>query len=460
MKLTRNPTTDANPNLRGEKHYFTVENAPALMLEAMDELLEKDGWENDSCPCYDDGFGCGWWIDVEEIAAFKADYKRLKGEVAAYVNSKMAQHQGDTLDAMPVEDVEVVARVVRQVARDLRSKQESLSALRAIGTTRAIIMNPYYNTYRPLSQKGWELIHAVLMVGSMEDVISWLYALERNCEASTERRPAIAKLMQNVPGATHEEAHRAIRAANNIYDRAFQMLHDYQAAKEAHAEALAMNDAFDRSFHRRAANWGAMDWMSREIELEKAHEAALAMDATFEENLVFLATPDMADIWYKHTDTLKARILAAAHAEALALDAEFGNPARFEYVNANGHKQSQLLKEAHAEALEISELVSLGCDAPCFMLHLIIKRQAGGYAVGVTDIPPRVTYNPLAASFWEVMPDLSGRPKDERETRSKMRQFMRDGDSIISIGDAIAETMRFALGANWIEIVRRWEMGK
>ena len=388
MKLTRNPTTDANPNLRGEKHYFTVENAPALMLEAMDELLEKAGWENDSCPCYDDGFGCGWWIDVEEVASFKADYKRLKGEVAAYVNSKMAQHQGDTLDAMPVEDVEVVARVVRQVARDLRSKQESLSALRAIGTTRAIIMNPYYNTYRPLSQKGWELIHAVLMVGSLEDVISWLYALERNCEASTERRPAIAKLMQNVPGATHEEAHRAIRAANNIYDRAFQMLHDYQAAKEAHAEALAMNDAFDRSFHRRAANWGAMDWMSREIELEKAHEealaldvvfrkakarydhfwgaysyykrrelvekahdAALAMDATFEENLVFLATPDMADIWYKHTDILKARILAAAHAEALALDAEYGYPARFEYVNANGHKQVQLLAAAHKAAL-------------------------------------------------------------------------------------------------------------
>lgn len=324
MKLTRNTTTDANPDLRGRKHYFTIDNAPAIMLEAMDELLEKAGWENDGCPCYDDGFGCGWWIDIEEVAAFKADYKRLKGEVAAYV---------------------------------------------------------------------------------------------------ARRQDAIDKLLQNVPGATYEEADRAIRAANNHFGYALNTLRGFQTAKEA-------------------------------------HKAALIDDATFEENLVFLATPDMADIWNKHGDTLKVRILAAAHAEALALDAEFGNPARFEYVNANGHKQSQLLKEAHAEALEISELVSLGCDAPCFMLHLIIKRQAGGYAVGVTDIPPRVTYNPLAASFWEVMPDLSGRPKDERETRSKMRQFMRDGDSIISIGDAIAETMRFALGANWIEIVRRWEMGK
>lgn len=87
------------------------------------------------------------------------------------------------------------------------------------------------------------------------------------------------------------------------------------------------------------------------IRLEVAHEAALAMDATFEENLVFLATPDMADIWYKHTDILKARILAAAHAEALALDVEYGYPARFEYVNANGHKQMQLLAAAHKAAL-------------------------------------------------------------------------------------------------------------
>lgn len=50
----------------------------------------------------------------------------------------------------------------------------------------------------------------------------------------------------------------------------------------AHVEALGMNAAFDSSFHRRAANWGAMDAMSRWIELEKAHSEALEMDEVIE----------------------------------------------------------------------------------------------------------------------------------------------------------------------------------
>lgn len=47
-----------------------------------------------------------------------------------------------------------------------------------------------------------------------------------------------------------------------------------------HAEALSMNDAFDTSFHRRAANWGAMDSMSKWIEIDKAHEEALRINGT------------------------------------------------------------------------------------------------------------------------------------------------------------------------------------
>lgn len=43
----------------------------------------------------------------------------------------------------------------------------------------------------------------------------------------------------------------------------------------AHTEALAINAAFDSSFHRRAANLGAMDMLSREVALEKAHQEAL-----------------------------------------------------------------------------------------------------------------------------------------------------------------------------------------
>lgn len=85
MKLTRNPTTEANPDLRGRKHHFIIENAPAAVLEAMDNMLTAAGWDNDTCPCYDDGFGCGWWIDLSEIDEFKAAYKEAKAGVKAFM---------------------------------------------------------------------------------------------------------------------------------------------------------------------------------------------------------------------------------------------------------------------------------------------------------------------------------------------------------------------------------------
>ena len=78
MKLTREATTAANPDLRGRKHHFIIESATAAELEAMDEILTLAGWENDSCPCYEDGFGCGYWIDISEVACFKAAYKAAK----------------------------------------------------------------------------------------------------------------------------------------------------------------------------------------------------------------------------------------------------------------------------------------------------------------------------------------------------------------------------------------------
>ena len=53
MKLTREATTAANPDLRGRKHHFIIESATAAELEAMDEILTLAGWENDSCPCYE-----------------------------------------------------------------------------------------------------------------------------------------------------------------------------------------------------------------------------------------------------------------------------------------------------------------------------------------------------------------------------------------------------------------------
>ncbi|ELC7036250.1 DUF5417 domain-containing protein [Salmonella enterica] len=282
MKLTRQKTSDMGTTdifgqaVRsghwGQKHYFIIENAGPVELEAIEDMLKAAGWESDGCPCYEDGFTSGFHIDIDEVDAFKEAYKEAKKGLKAYMAAK----------AEPV-----------------------VTPLRVIG----------------------------------------------------------------------DDVEYSVTLGGKEYTR------------------------YGNQYFVRTSN---------------SHNGP-------------------APFWRTHN----GRHIQAAIDEAI-----------------------KAFEAAHAEALEINELVSLGCDAPCFMLHLIIKRQAGGYAVGVTDIPPRVTYNPLAASFWEVMPDLSGRPKDERETRSKMRQFMRDGDSIISIGDAIAETMRFALGANWIEVVRRWEMGE
>jgi hypothetical protein len=54
MKLTREATTAANPDLRGRKAHHHRERHGGRM-EAMDEILTLAGWENDSCPCYEDG---------------------------------------------------------------------------------------------------------------------------------------------------------------------------------------------------------------------------------------------------------------------------------------------------------------------------------------------------------------------------------------------------------------------
>lgn len=144
------------------------------------------------------------------------------------------------------------------------------------------------------------------------------------------------------------------------------------------------------------------------------------------------------------------------HAEALEIDAASELLEVEPMSDARAWSLINLAK-SHAEALEINEVVSLKCDAPIYMPHLIIKRSDGGYALHVSDIQPKTTFNPLAASFWYVIPDNQ---INEREERSKMRQFMKEGDSIISIGEAVKETMKFALGPNWIEIVRRWERGE
>lgn len=338
MKLTRQKTSDMGTTdifgqaVRsghwGQKHYFIIENAGAVELKAIEDMLEAAGWESDGCPCYEDGFTSGFHIDIEEVDAFKADYKRLKGEVPSRIAANTAKEQGEILDGMSVEEVELVARVARKVAQDLRSKRESLSGVRSIGIRQPIMMNPYHTkTYCAITQQGWELIHAVLMVGGLEDVISGLYKLEHRCEVSADNRYS--------DNLTPEQ--RAIqnrREGMDIYGEKFaqQYAKDYD---EAWSYELKRNQAIrdeevqlttQIEFNKRQYIWEEVySEEYKAIRLEVAHATALVMDATFEENLVFLASPDMADIWNKHTDTLKERILAAAHSKALEMEANYAS---------------------------------------------------------------------------------------------------------------------------------------
>ncbi|WP_163585394.1 DUF5417 domain-containing protein, partial [Klebsiella pneumoniae] len=154
MKLSRQTTSDTSVDGRsrayawGRVHYFIIEHAPMAELVAIDELLEKAGWSNDGCPNYekDDEFGnagysCGYWIDIDSVGSFKADYKRLKGEISAHIASKAAEVEIRVLDSMSDKECKDVASVACTVRRDLRTQSESLHSLRTIVTV------DHYNPY-------------------------------------------------------------------------------------------------------------------------------------------------------------------------------------------------------------------------------------------------------------------------------------------------------------------------
>ena len=90
MKLKRQAVKLGNEY--NGKWYFIIESNNAELLEAAEDRLcsmetgsvRGDGyvftWEDycDGCPCYDDGFGSGFWIEIEDVPAFKAAWKIAK----------------------------------------------------------------------------------------------------------------------------------------------------------------------------------------------------------------------------------------------------------------------------------------------------------------------------------------------------------------------------------------------
>lgn len=234
MKLVRHTTSDMAEDYEtrsrhwGQKHYFLIENAPAEQLEAIEDMLAAAGWESDGCPCYEDGFTSGFHIEIDEVPAFKEAYKAAKKGLKAFMEKKAIEE----------------AR-----AAEPANRQKEFFALPDHRQALAI-----------------EWAHAA--------------ALEINSEVPHFNETADL-LLERINNGNSEPLNEA-ETLQVVFWMNLNSVQREEAVLEAHREALAKNATFDTSFHRRAANWGAMDWLSRQVELEKAEIEAYAMEAEFE----------------------------------------------------------------------------------------------------------------------------------------------------------------------------------
>ena len=86
MKLVREAIKDNESQCHGNKHLFTIyDNNPELLEKVENAIRDMedrfgDKWEDycDCCPCYDDGYGSGFWIPIDMIEDFKKSWKIAK----------------------------------------------------------------------------------------------------------------------------------------------------------------------------------------------------------------------------------------------------------------------------------------------------------------------------------------------------------------------------------------------
>ncbi|MFI7812995.1 DUF5417 domain-containing protein [Citrobacter werkmanii] len=360
MKLSRQTTSDidrhdkegsitgyvrASELLRGNKHHFIIENATAAELEAMDDLLCETEFKRycDNCPLYDEGYSCGWWVDVDDVEDFKATYKRLKGHVAARVSLQRAAAQGETLATMTTEEVKVVARVAYQVARELRTKSESLSSLRTIGTDAAIILNPYHTNATPITVKGWKLLAECLSVGTVDDVCKWLAAIQKTIEALVETREA-----------AHEEALKI----NHSVDVELSILRSdvkgfCREFSDAKLDEVIWQDV--RRVHKRLVDVYRVvlskDFFKGLVQESKPlneYHIAAAHSEALEINRETPRFNEAADVLANRITRMKNEALALGE----IVQVEF-------WTKLNSVQREQAVQDAHSEALEHDAL----CDA-------------------------------------------------------------------------------------------------
>lgn len=100
MKLVREKTQDCgelSKRYRGNVWLFYIHDNDPERLEAVENYMDNKesgdltetrtphtwGDDSDHCPCYEDGFGSGYWIDIESVSLFKEHFKEARKTIKA-----------------------------------------------------------------------------------------------------------------------------------------------------------------------------------------------------------------------------------------------------------------------------------------------------------------------------------------------------------------------------------------
>ncbi|MEG5932499.1 DUF5417 domain-containing protein [Enterobacter hormaechei] len=308
MKLVRHTTSDMAEDYEtrsrhwGQKHYFLIENAPAEQLEAIEDMLAAAGWESDGCPCYEDGFTSGFHIEIDEVPAFKEAYKAAKKGLKAYMEQKAIEEaraaesanrqkeffgMPDHKQAFAIESAHAAALV--EAEEIAAAEQERINGVEKQRTliisgcwddehAEALELDAVFRKAKARFDHFWNDFSAPQRRRKVE--AAHAAALEINSEVSHYNETADL-LLERIGNGNSEPLSDA-ETLQVVFWMNLNSVQREEAVLEAHREALAKNATFDTSFHRRAANWGAMDWLSRQVELEKAEIEAYALEAEFE----------------------------------------------------------------------------------------------------------------------------------------------------------------------------------
>ncbi|UPW42346.1 hypothetical protein EBPHNEJP_00048 [Salmonella phage CF-SP2] len=91
MKLQRESIKDST--VKGVWNFCIYDKNPAMIELVEESLCEMEApftiegktihWQQfcDMCPCYEDGYGSGFWIPIEYVDDFKKSFKEAKEEL-------------------------------------------------------------------------------------------------------------------------------------------------------------------------------------------------------------------------------------------------------------------------------------------------------------------------------------------------------------------------------------------